>query len=85
MYLINLLFNQKTDKHPHIYMYIVLYFQLNAYFKRIAFVVLKIFVVCSKLTPEQLEDFQPGQLDPDSLLVTQMLWGQTTHIGNISH
>ena len=65
-------------------MYIVLYFQLNAYFKRIAFVVLKKnLFVCSKLTPEQLEDFQPGQLDPDSLLVTQMLWGQTTHIGNI--
>ena len=42
---INLLFNQKTDKHPHIYMYIVLYFQLNAYFKRIAFVVLNKFLL----------------------------------------
>ena len=36
-----------------------------------------------KLTPDMMENFRPDLMEPETVLVTQMLWGQTTHIGQL--
>ena len=30
-----------------------------------------------------MENFRPDLMEPETVLVTQMLWGQTTHIGQL--
>ena len=31
-----------------------------------------------------MENFRPDLMEPETVLVTQMLWGQTTHIGQLT-
>ena len=31
-----------------------------------------------------MENFRPDLMEPETVLVTQMLWGQTTHIGQLA-